>query len=183
MRPGESSHRDQNLNQEETEQVMEHGLVGRVGTVGADGTPYVTPLNYVYETAKRRIYLHLSSRPGHLLTNLSHSPRACFEVDEPGELVATGEYGCNTSQIYRSAICFGTMALVEDGREKERISRLFVQKYVDRLMPGRTYNPELARIDEIAILTLDVESLTGKAYEPPPGSQGDARGTRRRRTR
>jgi hypothetical protein len=88
-------------------------------------------------------------------------------VDEPGSVIATGDYACNTTQIYQSVICFGRAAAVEDTAEKERIIRLLMQKYVDEPTPERMYNPELLKLDRTMVVAMDIEIMTGKHREPP----------------
>src|SRR3989304_8919929 len=112
MEAGELRRSDRAISEQDSVALLERALVGRIGTVDADGTPYVVPLNFVYEDQGRRIHLHLARQPGHLASNLEFSSKVCFEVDEPGPLFATGEGGRNTDQAYESAVCFGRAAVV-----------------------------------------------------------------------
>ena len=156
------------MGMEGSEALLQRCLVGRVGTVGSDGMPYVIPMNYVYESQTRRIYFHHSpSGEGHFLTNLRDNDQVCFEVDEPGPLVATGDHACNTAQVYRSVICFGRMSTIEDVSEKKRVLDLLVQKYIDRHMPGRMYSPELVQLDQTLVLAMDIQMMTGKHRQSP----------------
>lgn len=149
------------MNALETEQCLARALVGRVGSAGPGGLPYVVPMNFVFDTPSRTVFLHCATS-GHLLDNLTYNPQACFEVDEPGELIASGGQGCNTSQAYRSAICFGTARVVTEPKEKERALRLFLRKYVEQLMPGRSYDPELTTAEATTVIAVQVERMTGK---------------------
>jgi len=150
------------MSEQDSVALLQRALVGRVGTVDADGTPYVVPLNFVYEDQGRHIHLHRGRQPGHLASNLGFSPKVCFEVDEPGPLVATGDAGCDTDQAYESVVCFGRAAVVSDEREKERIAGLFLRKYVDEHMPGRSYDPELVLLGAVEFVTVEVGTVTGK---------------------
>jgi len=147
--------------------LLDRALVGRAGTVGADGMPYVVPMNFVYEHERRAIHLHLARQPGHLVENLKSSPKACFEVDEVGPLIATGETGCETDHVYRSVICFGEAHTVSDLDERVRIARLFVQKYVDQAMPGRSLKPGLVFMDIVDFVTVEISLMTGKRLPAP----------------
>jgi uncharacterized protein len=147
--------------------LLQRALVGRVATIDAEGTPYVVPLNFVYEHRGRRIHLHLAKQRGHLASNLEFSSKVCFEVDEPGPLVATGDAACNTGQVYESVVCFGRAKVIDDEREKERTARLFVRKYVDEHMPGRSYEPGLMSLGTVEFITVDIEVVTGKRCPPP----------------
>ena len=153
------------MGQGESEALLQQSLVGRIGTVGSDSMPYVTPLNYVYDPKARRIYFHHSPKAGHLLTNLRHNNKVCFEADKPGPVVASGNYACNTTQVYQSVICFGRTSAIEDAEEKERVLRLLMRKYVDEPTPDRMYNPQLLLLDETLVLAMDIEIMTGKHRE------------------
>lgn len=158
---GELRKKNREMGAPESEELLGRALVGRLGTVGPDGMPYVVPMNFVYDPAVRTVFLHCANT-GHRLDNLAHNPLACFEVDEPEAILATGTRACDTSQIYRSVICFGKAIVVSDREEKERALRLFVTKYVDGLMPERRYEPVLTTLDQTTVIALRVETMTGK---------------------
>jgi nitroimidazol reductase NimA-like FMN-containing flavoprotein (pyridoxamine 5'-phosphate oxidase superfamily) len=160
MTLGKLRRADRAMSEEDTLALLHRALVGRIGSVDADGRPYVVPLNFVYEHPTRRIHLHLSKDPGHLVANLSFSSKVCFEVDEPGPLLATGETGCETSQAYESVICFGQAQVMSDEQERERIARLFVRKYVDEHMPDRSYKQELIPLSIVEFVTVEVGVMT-----------------------
>jgi len=162
MTIGELRLPDRAMSEEDSVALLHRALVGRIGTAGADGTPYVVPMNFVYEHAARRIHLHLARQPGHLASNLEFSSKVCIEVDEPGPLVATGETGCETDQAYESVVCFGEAHVVSDQSERTRIARLFVQKYVDQAMPGRSCKPGLVFLDIVDFVTVEIAAMTGK---------------------
>jgi nitroimidazol reductase NimA-like FMN-containing flavoprotein (pyridoxamine 5'-phosphate oxidase superfamily) len=88
-------------------------------------------------------------------------------VDEPGSLFATGEAGCDTDQAYESAVCFGRAAVVFDEGEKQRIARLFIRKYVDEHMPGRSYDAGLVWLGPVEFVTVEVGVVTGKRCAAP----------------
>ncbi len=142
--------------------LLHRALVGRLGTVSSVGMPYVVPLNFVFEDGPPRVHLHIARQPGHLSSNIGFSSKACFEVDEPGSLVATGETACNTDQAYESVICFGRAQVVSSNRERRRIARLFVRKFLDQAMAGRSYKPGLALLDIVDFVTVKVDTMTGK---------------------
>ena len=108
MTLGELRRSDRAMSEQDTVALLKRALVGRIGTVDADGTPYVVPLNFVYEDQGKRIHVHRARQSGHLTSNLQFSSKVSFEVDEPGPLVATGDAGCDTDQLYESVVCFGS---------------------------------------------------------------------------
>ncbi len=166
MAIGKLRRSDRAMSEEDAAALLERALVARIGTVDADGTPYVVPLNFAYEDSPRRIHLHFASQPGHLASNLKFSPKVCVEVDEPGPLIATGETGCETSHVYQSVICFGQAQVVSDEQERTRIAGLFIRKYVDQHMPGRSYKPGLVPLSIVDFVTVDIGVMTGKRRPP-----------------
>ena len=89
MAVGKLRRSDRAMSEEDSVALLQRALVGRIGTVDADGTPYVVPLNFVYEHTARRIHLHFARQPGHLASNLKFSSKVCFEVDKPPSRRAT----------------------------------------------------------------------------------------------
>jgi nitroimidazol reductase NimA-like FMN-containing flavoprotein (pyridoxamine 5'-phosphate oxidase superfamily) len=164
---GELRRADRLLALEDTEALLGRALVGRVGSVSEGGMPYVTPMNYVWDGERRAVYIHMAGEAGHLAANLRARPGVCFEVDEPGEVIATGAYVCNTSQVYSSAIGFGAARYVDDPREKVHALRLFERKYVKALMPERSYNKAMPLFDKLLVFALEITTLTGKRREMP----------------
>ena len=162
MAVGKLRRSDRAMSDEDGEALLHRALVGRIGTVDPEGTPYVVPLNFVFERQPRRIHLHLAKQPGHVASNLKFSPKVCFEVDEPGPLIATGETACETDHAYESVICFGRAHVVTDERERTRVASLFVRKYVDEHMPGRSYKAGLALLSIVEFVTVEIDVMTGK---------------------
>ena len=74
---------------------LSRGHCARVATVGADGSPYCTPLLYVCMDGE--LLMHNSAAPGHFRTNVDHEPRVCVIVDEPGEVFDYGRFECDVS--------------------------------------------------------------------------------------
>ncbi len=161
MPRGELRRKDRGMAAPAAEQCMARALVGHVGTAGPGSIPYVVPMNFVYDPNSRTIFLHCATS-GQLLDNLAHNPLVCFEVAEPGEVIATGLQVCNTSQIYRSVICFGRARVLTQQAEREEALRLFVRKYVDQLTPERRYDPTLTMLEATTVIAIEVEGMTGK---------------------
>jgi len=160
MRPGKLRRADRAMSTEGCRRCLLECAVGHVGTVGPDGTPYVTPMHYAYDPGSNKVYFHISPEKGHLLSNLEHSPRACFEVEQAGELLLEGDEACKGGQAYRSVVCFGEMRPVTDAREKERICWLLIDKYIRG--PGLRRDVKLGPVDGVLGLELDIQVMTGK---------------------
>lgn len=160
--------KDREMSPPQAEELLSRALVGRIGTVGPDGMPYVTPMNFVYDPTGRAIFFHCATT-GHLLDNLAGNPSACFEADEPGDVIATGPGACDTSHAYRSVICFGRASVLSGEQERERALEMFVNKYVRRLMPDRKYEPEMpaSEMAQTEVIAMEVERMTGKERQQP----------------
>lgn len=150
--------RDRAMGEEETWQLLERGFAGSLGTVGADGWPYVVPISYVLHNGF--IYFHKSTRPGHLLANLAFDSRVCFEVDEPGPVFPSGEKApCQTSVGFRSLIVFGRCTPVTDGDEKLTAFRALMAKYAD---PSWERPDVWPYMDDTAVYRISIGKVTGK---------------------
>jgi uncharacterized protein len=160
--------KDREMSSIQSEQLLSRALVGRVGTAGPDGMPYVTPMNFVYDDPGRAIFFHCATA-GHMLDNLNQNPQVCFEVDEAGDVVATGTAACDTSQIYHSVICFGHATVLSSEQERAIALEMFVEKYVRRLMPDREYDPEMSasEISQTEVIMMRVDRMTGKQRQQP----------------
>ena len=71
----------------EINRILSAATIGRMATLGADGYPYITPVNYVYTNAC--IYFHCALK-GEKLDNIAREDRVCFEVDIPAGLPRPG---------------------------------------------------------------------------------------------
>jgi nitroimidazol reductase NimA-like FMN-containing flavoprotein (pyridoxamine 5'-phosphate oxidase superfamily) len=155
--------KDKLMTDDEARAALERAHTGRLATVGVDGFPYVTPLLYVLMDGD--IYVHNSQARGHLRSNVEHDERACFEVDEAGEVFAYGRFECDSSIEYRSVIAFGRIAVVGDVATKTRFCEELMRKYG----PADSGRPQgfFPRLDQITVYKIRLERLTGK-HTPLP---------------
>jgi nitroimidazol reductase NimA-like FMN-containing flavoprotein (pyridoxamine 5'-phosphate oxidase superfamily) len=145
------------------EEILGRCRVGRLATIGADGYPYVTPLNYVYWN--EAIYFHCA-RKGEKLDNIAADPRVCFEVDIPLAYKGTDcdpeSPACNVHQFYHSVIIRGRAEIVEDAKEK--VAALNALMAVHEGIPGfdriKVADPAVAACHVIAIR---IERMSGKS--------------------
>ncbi len=100
----------------EIDRILRTGTIGRMGTIGADGFPYITPVNYVW--FQGNIYFHCA-RAGEKLDNVARDPRVCFQVDIPLAYLDVGfdpERCANKAhQFYHSVIIRGEARVLPDG--------------------------------------------------------------------
>ena len=154
---------DKLMSSSKIDTLLSTGYCGHLGTVDAEGAPYVCPLLYVWLNGY--IWLHNTSAEGHLRSNVRHNPRACFEVAVPGKVFPYGRFQCDTSIEYQSVVIFGRLTIVED--------RALKASFFDALM-GKYYGDDMTRVsgfyprlDEVTVYTLSVERITGKETTLP----------------
>ncbi len=150
--------KDKLMSEDRMCETISQAYAGRLATVGSDGWPYIVPLLYVWMNSE--IWVHNSRAPGHFRSNVDHEPRVCFEVDDPGEVFATGASECDTSVAYRSVVAFGRIRIIEDQAEKKAFFDALMKKYGgskwDR--PKGVYS----RLDQVSVYAIAVERMTGK---------------------
>jgi len=151
----------------ECQALLERGYCGRLASVGADGWPYVVPLLFVWRAGE--VWLHNSAARGHLRDNVEGDARACFEVDEPGDVFPYGRFLCDTSIAYRSVIAFGRMRIVDEPAGKADFFAALMDKYGD----PQWQRPEgfFPRLDDVTVYAMAIERLTGKQTALPPPAE------------
>ncbi len=148
---------DRELNEMEARSIMAKADHGFLATIGADGWPYVVPLNHVL--AGDRLYFHCALS-GHKLENISFDDRVAYSAVAWNEILPK-----EVTTHYASAIVFGRASLVEDAREKQQALELLGQRFCADF-------PE-AVMEEIrkdgaktAVVRIQIERITGKANRP-----------------
>ena len=155
--------------------------VGRLGTVGPDGSPMIKPLNFVFHEGG--IYFH-SAREGEKIDHLRRDCRVCFEVDLPVAFIKSDGSPCRAEYLYRSVIIRGTARIIDAEGERKTALMALMKKY----QPGGGYGPFLPeKLGLTAVVRIDIGSMTGKedlgtgairvaaeaaieaALKPPPG--------------
>ena len=104
--------------------------IGRMATIGKDGYPYITPVNFV--SLDGNIYFHCAPK-GEKLDNLMQDPRVCFEVDVPLAYIDRDldptRPTCHLHQYYHCVIIRGMGAVVEDTKLKVAALNALVAKH------------------------------------------------------
>lgn len=132
--------------------------VAHVGTVDANGWPYVVPLIYIYEQGDL-LYLHTGDHQGHFLTNIQHNSRICVEVGEIGAVHRGKPYACNSALVYSSVIVFGAVRLIDDRGLKTWFFDRIMAKYGEE---GWTFEPGYPQLNRIILYEQKMEIVTGK---------------------
>ncbi|PZU24189.1 MAG: flavin-nucleotide-binding protein [Shinella sp.] len=129
--------------------VLDAGMLCHVAYV-IDGQPYCTPT--IHWREGDRLYWHGSSASRMLRHEKKGAP-VCVTVSHLDGLVLARS-GFNHSANYRSAMCFGTAAIVDDPEEKMRA----LAAVTDRFWPDRATT--LRPIDEQEVKATTVIGMT-----------------------
>ena len=114
----------------EIERILSLTNIGRMATIGRDGYPYITPVNFV--NLNGNIYFHCAPK-GEKLDNLRQNPRVCFEVDVPLAYIDRAldptRPTCQLHQYYHCVIIRGKGSVVEDKTLKATALNALVAKH------------------------------------------------------
>lgn len=148
------------LTEELINQLLERTQTGSLATINADGTPYVTPMHFVYQ--QNTLYAHGLPK-GQKISNLTNNPRVCFCVYEMDKLLLDpNEKPCDTNTKYESVIISGNATLLKDIEKKEMVLKEIVKKYTphlaDRDLPANM-------VKGTAVIQIDITEITGKYYD------------------
>ena len=140
---------------EQMESLLREALVGCLATVGPDGSPYITPLHFVFYQG--RIYFHCAF-DGRKMDHIRADPRVCFEVHELIKIVRS-QRGCDFSTRYRSVLVFGRARSVPDGDEKIAVLTALAEKYAG----GQAVEPPTPKKAKgTEVIEITIEEMTGK---------------------
>ena len=142
-------------------EVLDAGLICHLGVV-ADGGPVVLPTAYGRDGDT--LYLHGSSANGAL--RAADGQPVCVTVTHMDALVAARAVFSH-SVNYRSAVIFGTAAVVTDEDERWHALRLIT----DHLIPGRwaaARQPTSKEMAATAVLSLPLTEASVKVRTGPP---------------
>lgn len=153
---------DRQMPDSETREFLRERAVAHVGTTDASGWPYVVALMYVYEEGDL-LYLHTGPHQGHFLANIRENPRICIHVDEPGSMQRGQPSPCNSALVYKSAVAYGEVRVVDEAGANEKTAWFF-DRLLERLKePMSAYErPGYPMLDHIILFEVALEIVTGK---------------------
>lgn len=147
----------------EIHRILSTATIGRLATLGADGFPYITPVNYVYSNAC--IYFHCALK-GEKLDNLVRDNRVCFQVDIPLAYLDLGYNPdgdvCSLHQFYHCVIIRGRARIVPDGHLKTQALNALVAAHE----PDRSPLPvhaDMAAYKACAVVEIRPEVVSAKS--------------------
>lgn len=143
---------------------------GRLGTIDAEGRPYVVPLSFVHDSGC--VYYHWFSEDGRKTRAVARHRQVCFEAD----------WATRDQLSYRSVIGDGELDEVVDSGERRRILALLAAKF-PAYATGAGHSAEIADVigrgddamaEAVRIFRVRFSRLTGKKKGPGPAG-ADAR--------
>lgn len=145
------------MNLEQRKKLLDKGLVGNLATVDSNGTPYVTPIHYIYY--KEKIYIHGATK-GKKVENILNNSNVCFTAfDMASLIVKNGGNACNVNTDYESVIVKGKAIILEDFEAKKEILEAFITKYTPQLKEREMPNKA---IEATCVIEISMEDVTGK---------------------
>ena len=142
------------ISRDAAEKILREGDFGVLALSGDDGYGYAVPINYAVDGNK--IYFH-SANVGHKIDAIARNEKVSFCVVDRHEVVAE-----EFTTYFTSAIAFGRIKVVEDRDEKIHGLELLADKFCASASPERRKR-EIARVDALTVLVVEIEHLTGKA--------------------
>jgi nitroimidazol reductase NimA-like FMN-containing flavoprotein (pyridoxamine 5'-phosphate oxidase superfamily) len=148
---------------QEIHRILSAATIGRLATLGADGYPYVTPVNYVYDNGG--IYFHCALK-GEKLDNIARDDRVCFQVDIPLAYLDQGFNprggACSLHQFYHCVIIRGRARLVPDGELKTAALNALVAAHEPDRSPAPV-DASMSAYKACAVVEIRPESMTAKS--------------------
>lgn len=153
---------DEITDKNEIQKILKQCTVGRLATLGIDGFPYITPLNYVFWQGA--IYFH-SAPTGEKLDNIAAHPQVCFEVDTPLAYLDTGydpaKPPCAVSQLYKCVIIRGRAEVIDDMEEKVAGLNALMASH-EQVGEFKGITPESPAVGRCVVVAIRIDSLTAK---------------------
>jgi nitroimidazol reductase NimA-like FMN-containing flavoprotein (pyridoxamine 5'-phosphate oxidase superfamily) len=143
--------------------ILKRCTVGRLATIGMDGYPYITPVNYVYW--QDSVYFHCSHK-GEKIDNLKRNPKVCFEVDIPLAYKGTDcdpqAAPCHSHQFYHSVILRGRAEIVSDTTEKVPVLNALMASH-ENIPDFSCVTREMPGVAACTVVGISIESISAKS--------------------
>ena len=138
---------------QEIDQFLTCARVGRIG-IALEDEPYIVPVGYGYENGK--VFFH-SCFKGLKMNGIKQNPNVCFEVELDHKIHNTG-IPCKWSTTYKSIIGYGTASILTDIKEKKKALKILIDHYAS----GTIYDFSNEMVDNVAVIKITINSMTGK---------------------
>jgi uncharacterized protein len=147
----------------EIARILSSTNIGRMATNGADGYPYITPVNFV--NLEGKVYFHCAPE-GEKLENLKRDPRVCFEVDVPLAYLDSGldpeRRPCTLHQLYHCVIIRGFARILPEGSRKVAALNALVAKH-EGTTDSDSVHEKMPAFGLCKVVEIEPVSITGKS--------------------
>ncbi|PKN28537.1 MAG: hypothetical protein CVU64_12790 [Deltaproteobacteria bacterium HGW-Deltaproteobacteria-21] len=147
----------------EIKRILNTATVGRIATIGSDGYPYVTPVNFVFHEGA--VFFH-SALAGEKLDNIARDSRVCFEMDIPLAYLEVSfnpeKNPCRAHQFYHSVVIRGKARIIDNGELKTQVLNALVGKHEGK----RVFQPvteNSSDYDRCCVVEVKPERMTAKS--------------------
>lgn len=147
----------------EIKRILNTATVGRIATMGSDGYPYITPVNFVFHEGA--VFFH-SALAGEKLDNIAKDSRVCFEVDIPLAYLEVGfnpeKNPCRAHQFYHSVVIRGKARIIDNGELKTQVLNALVGKHEE----NREFQPvteDSSGYNRCCVIEVKPERMTVKS--------------------
>ncbi len=142
----------QELNEQETLDILKNGKTGILGVIGDYGYPYTVPVNYVYENGK--IYFHCA-KAGHKLDAILQCDKISLCVIEKDDIIKE-----ELTTYFRSVIVFGRARILATDEDIFNAAEIFGLKYNE---DKEAVDKEIRREwNALCCVEITIEHMTGK---------------------
>ncbi|MDR1479397.1 MAG: pyridoxamine 5'-phosphate oxidase family protein [Planctomycetaceae bacterium] len=126
--------------------------------------PYIIPLNYGYsfENNVLTLYFH-SASVGKKLEIIRKNNRACFEIDDNGQLIPAAQ-SCRYGYKFQSVIGTGKIIFLDTTEEKITALTKLMQHQTGQNKP---ITFDQTTLNQITVYKMIVEQFTGKRNHTP----------------
>jgi nitroimidazol reductase NimA-like FMN-containing flavoprotein (pyridoxamine 5'-phosphate oxidase superfamily) len=149
--------------QKEIQRILSLTNIGRLATIGKDGYPYITPINFV--SYKGDIFFHCAPE-GEKLDNLTRDPHVCFEVDVPLSYMNINSYPgrpiCHLHQFYHCVIIRGTASVVSESSKKVAVLNKLISKH-ENTVDFEHVTDEMPGFNACKVIQIIPASITAKS--------------------
>lgn len=147
---------------DEINEILSTAMVGRLGTC-LNNIPYITPINFTYDKAHAKIFLHCANE-GRKIDTIRVNQNVCFEVEEVKHTMVK-QPTCASSVAYRSVIIFGTIKILSENVAKNEALQQFADKYAPQ-------NPKVpfpdVMLNKTNVLEIEIKEMTAKRSPVKP---------------
>ena len=148
----ELTRKKQKLSDMECKEVLNQSVRGVLAVNGDGGYPYALPINYYFDEANNKLYLH-SGKVGHKMDALAKNDKVSFCVYDRG-YHKDGHWSLNI----KSVVIFGRLHMVDDWSDELMVN--FCKRFTDDM--DYIYSEIEKFRSNTAVLCLEIEHMTGK---------------------